>query len=497
MNPALAIQAAVRVACVSTALWLGGCSATMPDRAAAQGNAAGKQYNILFILVDDLGAIDFGYTGSSLYLTPNIDALASKSVNFTHAYASSPVCSPTRAALMTGKSPTRLGITTWIPGGEYQDMPLREPAIPTQLPLQERTVAEVLKSQGYHTFFAGKWHLGGEGYLPRDQGFDFSVGGGHMGQPPGGYYSPYDNPHLPDGPDGEYLTDRLTDETIRFLETAGPNEPFFAFLSYYTVHTPIEAGPRGSENLFREAAQANRGSAGPQERPEGIGRTKLKQDNAAYASMIYALDENVGRLLAALHRLHLEDDTVIVLTSDNGGLSTLDPAISLYAQGAPTSNEPLRAGKGWVYEGGIRVPLIIRAPQQQSTGYDVTAPVISTDLFHTFLELAGASSPASLDGASLVPALKGLPLATSRPLLWHFPHYHGSGSTPASALLVGEWKLIKTYQTGRLELFNLESDPGETTDLSAREPARTADLHALMQRMLAAENAKLPEAVQP
>lgn len=493
MNLAHAIKTAVRVTCVSTALSLGGCSGNMPQRAAAPGNAAGKHYNILFVLVDDLGAVDFGYTGSSLYVTPNIDALASQSVVFTNAYASSPVCSPTRAALLTGKSPARLGITTWIPGGEYQDKPLHEPAIPTQLPLQERTVAEVLKDAGYRTFFAGKWHLGGEGYLPRDQGFDSSIGGGSMGQPPKGYYSPYQNPQLPDGPDGEYLTDRLTDETIRFLEAAGPNPPFFAFLSYYTVHTPIQAAPRGSEDRFREAAQANRSAAGPDERREGAGQTKLKQDNAAYASMIYALDENVGRLLAALRRLHLDDDTVVVLTSDNGGLSTLDPGISLYAQGIPTSNEPLRAGKGWVYEGGIRVPLIIRTPQRRSTGYEVAAPVISTDLFHTFLELGGVSARASSDGASLVPALKGLPLARRRPLLWHFPHYHGSGSTPASALRVGEWKLVKTYETGRLELFNLESDPAETTDLSPREPARTAELHALMQRMLAAENAKLPE----
>lgn len=497
MNLAHAIKTAVRVAGVSTALWLGGCSGNMPHRAAAQGSPAGKQYNILFILVDDLGAMDFGYTGSSLYVTPNIDALASQSVVFTNAYASSPVCSPSRAALLTGKSPSRLGITTWIPGGEYQNMPLREPAIPAQLPLQERTVAEVLKDEGYRTFFAGKWHLGGEGYLPRDQGFDSSIGGGHMGQPPKGYYSPYANPQLPDGPDGEYLTDRLTDETIRFLEAAGSNKPFFAFLSYYTVHTPIEAAPRGSENLFRAAAQANRASAGPEERREGAGRTKLKQDNAAYASMIYALDENVGRLLAALRRLHLEDDTVIVLTSDNGGLSTLDPGISLYAKGTPTSNEPLRAGKGWVYEGGIRVPLVIHAPERPSAVHEVTAPVVSTDLFHTFLELAGGPSPASSDGVSLVPALRGMPLASQRPLLWHFPHYHGSGSTPASALRVGEWKLVKTYETGRLELFNLQSDPAETTDLSARDPARTADLHVLMQRMLAAEHAKLPEAVQP
>lgn len=456
-------------------------------------SAAGRtQNNILFILVDDLGAMDLGYTGSSLYRTPNIDTLASQSVVFTQAYASSPVCSPTRAALMTGKNPARLGITTWIPGGEYQHKPLVEPTIPAQLPLSERTIAEILKERGYRTFFAGKWHLGAEGYLPQDQGFDINIGGGHMGQPPGGYYAPYHNPQLPDGPAGEYLTDRLTNETIRFLEGAG-DKPFFAYLSYYTVHTPVQAGPRDSERLFQDAARKNRSASGPAERGEGAGRTKLKQDDAAYASMIYALDENVGRLLAALDRLHLARNTMVVFTSDNGGLSTLDPAISLYEEGTPTSNEPLRAGKGWTYEGGIRVPLLVRRADRTHAGYEVAAPVVSTDLFYTILELAGAQSPAAPDAMSLVPALNGAQLPAQRPLLWHFPHYHGSGSTPASAVRVGEWKLVKTYETGKLELFNLQRDPGETTDLSAREPARTAELHALMQRMLVAENAQLPK----
>lgn len=475
-------------ACLLMMLFLAGDLAHPQPR-----TAAGRtQYNILFILVDDLGAMDLGYTGSSLYRTPNIDRLASQSVVFTQAYASSPVCSPTRAALMTGKNPARLGITTWIPGGEYQDKPLVEPAIPAQLPLSERTIAEILKERGYRTFLAGKWHLGAEGYSPQDQGFDVNVAGGHMGQPPGGYYAPYRNPRLPDGPAGEYLTDRLTDETIRFLEGAG-DEPFFAYLSYYTVHTPVQAAPRGSENLFEEAARNNRSAPGSAERREGAGRTKLKQDNAAYASMVYALDENVGRLLAALERLHLAADTIVVFTSDNGGLSTLDPALSIYEEGTPTSNEPLRAGKGWMYEGGIRVPLLIRRADRERGGYEVTAPVISTDLFYTILEVAGARPPAAPDAVSLVPALNGVPLPAQRPLLWHFPHYHGSGSTPASAVRAGEWKLVKTYETGKLELFNLRRDPGETTDLSAREPARTVELHALMQRMLAAENAELPK----
>lgn len=495
MSASLSKRSTARIACVVAALLLA-CSDHTYSAAAMRGDVARKQYNILFILIDDLGARDFGYTGSSLYVTPNIDALAAQSASFTHAYASSPVCSPTRAALMTGKSPARLGITTWIPGGEYHDKPLREPSIPAQLPLQERTIAEFLRDSGYRTFFAGKWHLGGPGYMPRDQGFDISIGGGHMGQPPDGYYSPYSNPELPDGPEGEYLTDRLTNETIRFLETAG-SKPFFAFLSYYAVHTPIQPGPRGSENRFRAAAHAIHHAAGAAERREGAGRTKLKQDNAAYASMVYALDENVGRLLAALDRANLKENTVVVLTSDNGGLSTLDPAIPLYGKGTPTSNEPLRAGKGWTYEGGIRVPLIIRLPQKAGIGNQIAEPVISTDLFYTFLDLAGVAPPASRDGVSLVPALNGVPLAKDRPLLWHFPHYHGSGSTPASALRIGEWKLVKTYETSRLELFDLMNDPAETTDLSLREPARTADLHAQMQRLLEAEKARLPGVVEP
>ena len=314
-----------------------------------------KQPNFVFILVDDLGWADVKCNyPESFYDTPNIDQLAKNGVRFTNAYAANPVCSPTRAALMTGKHPNRMNITDWIPGSNPRNRPLLGSEDGTELALEEITLAEKLKENGYKTCFAGKWHLGDEGFFPEDQGFDINIGGHHRGSPPGGYYSPYKNPKMIDGPDGEYLTDRLTDEGINFI-TENRDNPFFLYLAFYTVHTPIQPSIK-----YIEKYKTKRDALNIKEVPhvkEGDGWTKTLQENAALASMVASMDENVGRVLSALKEQGLDENTWVIFTSDNGGLSTL------YRKNAPTSNGPLRAGKGWCYEGGIRVPLIISGPE--------------------------------------------------------------------------------------------------------------------------------------
>ena len=334
-----------------------------------------KKKNVVFILVDDLGWKDLACYGSNFYESPNIDRLAAKGNLFTSAYTPNPVCSPTRAAILTGRYPSRIGITDWIPGQNPKNKPLIGPEDLYELPLEEVTFAETLKNEGYKTFFAGKWHLGDVDFLPEDQGFDINMGGHHKGSPPGGYYSPYRNPKLTDGPEGEYLTDRLTSESIEFLER-NKNDPFLLYLSYYTVHTPIQACKRYLGKF--KAKQKLLQDSIAQLKTEGSGQTLINQYNPEYASMIYALDENVGRLLDKLEALDLMEETLIIFTSDNGGLSTLTNN-----RVAPTSVRPLRAGKGWAYEGGIRVPLIIKKPGLPKHMI-IDTPVISMDFFQPF-----------------------------------------------------------------------------------------------------------------
>ena len=455
------------------ALWLSDC------------NQAARP-NFVFILVDDLGWRDLGCFGSSFYETPNLDRLASSGVQFTDAYAASPVCSPTRAAIMTGKHPARLRITDWIPGRDPKDQRLLGPVDRHQLPLGELTLAEALREQGYRTFFAGKWHLGGEGFFPEDQGFDINRGGHHRGSPPGGYYVPYENPKLEDGPEGEYLTDRLTTESIDFLKST-KGRPFLLFLSFYTVHTPIQACLKHIDE-FRAKAEAQPEPKRPTQVEEHDGFTKQRQDNADYASMIHSMDENVGRLLDQLEELGLSENTVIVFTSDNGGLSTL------YRRGFPTSNLPLRAGKGWCYEGGIRVPLIIRDPRVSEAGASCGVPVSSIDFYPTILELAGIDPQPGQhqDGLSLVPLLSGDGPLDRDTLFWHFPHYHGSAWTPGAAVRVGDWKLIEFYDKDKVELFNLGEDIGERNDVAEQFPERRDELLTRLHSWQEAVGAQMP-----
>jgi len=440
-----------------------------------------QQPNFVFILVDDLGWADVKCNyPASFYDTPNIDKLAESGVRFTNAYAANPVCSPTRAALMTGKHPNRVNITDWIPGSDPKMRPLLGPQDGTELALAEITLAEKLKEKGYKTCFVGKWHLGDEGFFPENQGFDINIGGHDKGSPPGGYYSPYKNPKLDDGPKGEYLTDRLTDESIKFISENKEN-PFFLYLAFYTVHTPIQAAKKHIEKY-----KLKREQLGIEEVPhkkEGEGWTKLLQENAAFASMVAAMDENVGRVLQALKEQGLNENTWVVFTSDNGGLSTLT------RKNAPTNNGPLRAGKGWCYEGGIRVPLIISGPEIIEPGRIENQPAISMDYFTTILNLAEIQHEDN-DGQNLLPILTENKSIDRDELFWHFPHYHGSAWKPGSAIRKGDWKLVVHYEDNRTELFNLAEDSGETTNIANQNLEKVAELKEILDAKLADSNAK-------
>lgn len=446
--------------------------------------------NFVVILIDDLGWADVSCNNpQSFYETPNIDRLAQSGVRFTNGYAAHPVCSPTRAALLTGKHPNRVDITDWLPGDDPKDRPLLGPPDRSELALEEVTLAEKLKEKGYTTCFVGKWHLGhDEQFWPEHQGFDINIGGWSAGQPrivkgvSNGYFSPYGNPRLKDGPEGEYLTDRLTSESIEFL-TSQRNNPFLLYLAYYTVHTPIQPALKHIEK-YRE----KRNQLGLEEVPhlqEGDGWTKLLQENAEYGSMVAAMDENVGRIMDALKRQGLDKNTWVIFTSDNGGLSTL------LRKNAPTSNYPLRSGKGWCYEGGIRVPLIIAGPGIKNPGRPVDVPVVSTDFYTTILSLAGISHDKN-DGTSLLPVLKEEKSLDRGDLFWHYPHYHGSAWKPGSAIRKGNWKLIVNYEQSSTELYNLESDPYETTNLSEIHPGKVTELQTLLEARIKDTGGKLP-----
>ena len=344
-----------------------------------------------------------------------------------------------------------------------------------------------MSDEGYKTFFAGKWHLGREGFHPEDQGFHTNIGGHHKGTPPGGYYVPYKNPKLSDGPEGEYLTDRLTDESIAFLEE-NKDSSFLLFLSFYTVHTPIQPNKKHIAK-FEAKAQTLKIDTASLSETEGDGRTLIQQINPDYASMVYAMDENVGRLLKKLEDLDLDENTIVIFTSDNGGLSTLPTKWKL----APTSVKPLRAGKGWLYEGGIRVPLIIKAPGITKVG-TVNAPVVSQDLLPTILSLSGIAPTHNLpiDGKDLSPLLKGQTSQIRDTLIWHYPHYHGSCWKPGAAIRIGDWKLLEFFEDQRVELYNLEKDIGEATDLSQQEPQKVEELKKALHQWQEKMGAKFP-----
>ena len=416
----------------------------------------GKKPNVIFILVDDLGWNDLGYTGSKFYESPNIDTLSNHSFQFTNAYSASPVCSPTRASIMTGKHPSRVNITDWIPGNDPKDKLLLGPQDLDGLPLEEITIAEELKSSGYNTFYVGKWHLGSEGSYPEDHGFDVNIGGFEKGSPMGGYYSPYKNPKLSDGLEGEYLTDRLTNEALGLIKNRDSSKSFALFLSFYNVHTPIQANLEHVDYFKEKLSKMSDNVL--RTRDEGEAATRLNQTNAEYASMVYAVDENMGKLIKFLKDNDLYENSLIIFTSDNGGLSTLRRV-------APTSVYPLRAGKGWLYEGGIKIPQLIKLPRE-SKKVIVDDLTVSYDLFPTILDVAEIRNENEIDGISLMPRLVEKSKMDRENIYWHFPHYHGSLWKPGSAIRYGDWKLVLDYESNAAELFNLKDDPGELKDVS-------------------------------
>ena len=445
--------------------------------------------SIIFFLVDDLGWKDLGCYGSSFYDTPNLDALAQQGVLFTDAYAACPVCSPTRAAIMTGKHPVRINITDWIPGmpaERAEDPKLKPPEDIHNMPLAEITLAEALKEKGYKTFFAGKWHLGETpDYWPENQGFDINKGGHHKGSPPGGYYSPYHNPRLEDGPEGEYLTDRLAEESMAFMD-ALDDEPFLLYLAFYNVHTPIQ-GCSAYDDLYLEKKEKLPDRGDPIARIEHRGETRLNQSDPKYAAMVRSVDENTGRILERARELDLMKNTIVIFTSDNGGLTTR-------RNFGPTSVVPLRAGKGWCYEGGIRIPLIVKAPGVQG-GKQCGYPVTSMDHYPTLLELAGfpLKEQQHADGTSYLPWLDDPEKSFDRTLIWHYPHYHGSTWRPGSAIRINQWKLIEFYEEGKVELYHLEEDPGEQTDLSMKYPEKANAMKKKMHRYIDLRGGRYPE----
>ena len=455
-------------------------------------SAEEKPLNFVFILVDDLGWKDLGCYGSTFYETRNVDRLAAQGMRFTDAYAACPVCSPTRASIMAGKYPARLDTTDWFGAPQPEEslrsehfgrLPLLPPRYVDRLPLEEETMAEAFKSAGYRTFFAGKWHLGGDDFYPEDQGFDINRGGFEAGFPWGGYFSPYENPKLKDGPEDEHLPDRLARETAKFIEES-KDRPFMAYLSFYSVHTPLMA----REDLrakYKEKAEAVE-HFGPAWGKERERKVRLVQDHAVYGGMVEAMDQAVGKVLGKLRELGLEQNTAIVLMSDNGGVST--------SEGHPTSNLPLRAGKGWLYEGGIREPMIVRWPGVTAPGSTCSVPVTSTDFYPTMLEMAGlpAKPDQHVDGVSLAPLLRGAGSLDRDALYWHYPHYGNQGGAPGGAVRQGDWKLIEWYEDGRLELFNLREDIGERNNLAQEEPDRVRELHVKLKAWRRQINAKMP-----
>ncbi len=429
--------------------------------------------NVVVFLVDDLGFADIGANNPDcFYDTPHIDRLATEGLRFTDGYAANPVCSPTRYSLMTGKYPSRVDATNFFSGqrsGRFNTAPFVD-----NMPLDDITIAQLLKGQGYRTFFAGKWHLGeSEAYYPQNRGFDINKGGHTRGGPYTGnkYFSPFKNPELqPDSPEGDHLPDRLARDTASFIAES-KDEPFFAYLSFYSVHTPLMGRPDLVEKYRQRAEQIEAEEFAEEEQVFGEEprRVRVVQKHAVYAAMVEAMDEAVGKVLRQLEASGVADNTIVIFTSDNGGLST--------SEGSPTSNLPLRGGKGWVYEGGIREPWIIRYPGVTMPGSVSDALICSIDLFPTLAAAAGAEVAHKVDGVNLKPVLAGGELP-NRPLFWHYPHYSNQGGIPGGAIRVGDFKLIERYEDGQVQLYNLRNDLGEQHDLAADYPEKVGQLRA-------------------
>ncbi|MEZ6140334.1 MAG: sulfatase [Zavarzinella sp.] len=436
------------------------CFTALPD-------ANARPMNVIVVLVDDLGTTDLGCFGSKFYQTPNIDQLARDGMRFTNGYSACTVCSPTRAAMLTGQYPARLHITDWIEGHKRPDAPLSVPDWQMYLSKDTSNMAKILKKAGYATISIGKWHLGKEDYYPENQGFDKNVGGYFRGQPPS-YHAPYKIPTLPEGPVGEFLTDREAAEACKFIEEQ-KDKPFFIYLPHYAVHTPLMAK--------KEVIEKYRQKIDP----------KLPHQNPVYAGLVESVDDAMGAIRAKLKDLKLDENTVIIFTSDNGGL--------LGGGKQPiTSNVPFRAGKGSAYEGGVRVPYIVYWPGVTKAGSVSTEPIITVDVLPTVAEIVGAKIPENhvVDGKSLVPLLKGSHSLERDAIYWHYPHYHPGGATPYSAIRKGNYRLVEFFETGNKELYDLANDVGEKVNLTEKMPAKVSELFEDLKKWRTDVGAQLP-----
>ena len=448
---------------------------------------AADKPNILFILADDLGIKDLSCEGSTFHETPHIDSIAYSGMRFANGYSTCQVCSPSRASIMSGQYPARIGITDWIGAATGMKMKRNDKVLPpengSRLPAKLTTVSEALRSGGYRTFFAGKWHIGGEGSGPKDHGFEVNKGGYYSGSPRGGYFAPFNNPKLNDGPDGESLPIRLARETNNFISQMNSKKPFFAFLSFYSVHGPIQTSPDLWEK-YRKKASAT-GLSIERFKNDRTLPVRQVQDCPIYGGMMESMDNAVGLVMNKLKELKLDKNTIVIFTSDNGGVSSGDAFA--------TSCLPLRGGKGRQWEGGIRQPYYIVAPGVTEPGSISSQFATGTDFFPTLLELAGLKPLPThhIDGISLVPALRGE--FSERVLYWHYPHYGNQGGEPSSIIRDGDHKLIRYYEDGQEELYNVKKDISETNDLAATHPELVKKLSVKLTTHLIEVGAKIPK----
>ena len=499
-----------------------------------------KRPNVVFFLVDDLGMMDVGFNGSPFYETPHLDSFAKKGVRFSQAYAACHVCSPTRASILTGQYPARLGLTDWLPGRkDFSFQKLQTVPTVQHLPYDIKTLPQVLKDNGYATAVFGKWHLGEDSASTKRQGFDVHVPEWNKGWPNGSFFSPYNMKGLEGGVNGEYLTDRLTDEALKWVEK-NKDKPFFLYLSHFAVHDPIqgrgdlvvkyekkrnqlpkqnqvpyilEGNPDDADAFSRDALTAflkDSGHQGIKIFPDRTAKIKQRQDNAQFAAMVESMDQSFGKVMKRLSEMGLAENTIVIFFSDNGGMSAANfgnPAKKIAPCDADkvfsTSNLPLRGAKGWLYEGGIREPLVIYWPGQGQHGVQLDVPVMSTDFYSTILDMLGVDKKPGgnngVDGMSVVPALKGDASGTEKlkqkPLFWHFPHYSNHGAqSPGGAVRLGDYKLIEYYENNTVQLFNLKNDPSEQNDLSKTEPETVKKLRGLLQAWRKNVGAQMPTA---
>lgn len=441
--------------------------AMAPDALRAAANLP-RRPNIVLFLIDDMGWGDLGCYGEAFHETPNIDSLSRESMRFTNAYAGAPVCSPSRAAILTGKAPARLHLTQWIPGTIYPHKKLLEPPTPLHLEADIPTIASLLKSAGYRTGSIGKWHLGGEGYLPENFGFDVNIAGDNHGHPPS-YFGPYHFHNLTGYSPSDYLTDVLTQKMEGFVRQAAYKGPFFLYMAEYSVHLPLQAKQAMIEKYRRKNGGKN-------------------EPDPVYAAMIESTDIALGALRKVLERSGVADNTIILLTSDNGGVGFQGRNLHRIAD-----NGPLRAGKGYLYEGGLREPFLVHWPGMTKGGMVSDVPVSGLDLLPTILRMAEAPhAPGPLDGLDLTDLFRNGTPPQRDTLYWHYPHYSDQGGTPGSAIREGDWKLIEFFENDQLELYNLSLDPGEQYNFASSFADRASYLRSKLSAWRDSLDAAMP-----